>query len=136
MKLKELQYQIDEILNKNKIRRRMIAVMTAFSILIAFLVPYIAIKPGVSETRASSQYVFNFSEDTADTMYYEIHDIQGHVEDSTGKNWNWINTDYNNMTLTKGYSMHANNNSGNITFHSPANGKLKIVAAHANGAHE
>ena len=57
--MKELQYQIERILNESAIRRRALALITALSILITFIVPYMAIKPGVAQ---GNDYKHNFTE--------------------------------------------------------------------------
>ncbi len=77
-------------------------------------------------TPLSSQYTYNFTVNgTEGNTYYAI---SGGELQNKGS-YKWVNTNYNNLSLTKGFALHGNNNSGKIVFTPPENGTLTIITA-------
>ncbi len=110
--MKELQYQIERILNESAIRRRALALITALSILITFIVPYMAIKPGVAQ---GNDYKHNFTEN----------DLQSEIFTFTNCTIGTAATPitYDSITYSK-YLDFYKDDAEIIRFYAPCTGKL------------
>ncbi len=129
MAVKELQYQIDRILNESTIRRKALILITTMSLLITFIVPYMAIKPGVAET-ADGSYEFYWDESNKLVNTGNFFTSEGDIINVESHNETLKNLQYNGISFSKGALKL--NSKGSLNFTPETTGTLVVVHAPRN----